>query len=315
MVAFAPSNGQSAEETLTTLAGLLKRRLRSTDEIGWVDDRRIGALLPSTPAFGASKVAEDVVSIFPQSLAPPVWQIYCYPSDDPPSKVPWEIGASEPGVFPDQASVDPVRPLEAFFLAPMPVWKRCMDVVGSSLGLVLLSPLFLLVAAGVKVTSPGPVFFKHMRSGRGGKPFVIYKFRSMLDGAEKHRDGLKRLNEQDGPAFKIKADPRVTPLGRFLRKTSIDELPQLWNVLRGEMSLVGPRPLPCDESDACEGWHRRRLEATPGLTCIWQVSGRSKVSFNEWARMDIRYRQKRTLWHDIRLLARTVLVVFRGNAW
>src|SRR5262249_40417169 len=154
-------------------------------------------------------------------------------------------------------------------------------------------PVLLLVALAIKLTSPGPVFFKQLRAGRGNKPFWMYKFRTMHVGADLIKDQLRAQSEQDGPAFKIKNDPRIHKLGRLLRITSLDELPQLWNVLCGDMSLVGPRPLPCQESDGCLGWQRRRLDVTPGLTCIWQVWGRSRVSFNEWVRMDIEYIARR----------------------
>jgi lipopolysaccharide/colanic/teichoic acid biosynthesis glycosyltransferase len=143
----------------------------------------------------------------------------------------------------------------------------------------------------------------------------MFKFRTMVVGAEELKQDLLALNEQDGPAFKITHDPRGTRIGRFLRCTTIDELPQLWNVLRGDMSLVGPRPLPCAESDACLPWQRRRLHVTPGMTCIWQVSGRSQVSFAEWVRMDLRYIRSLTLGHDLKLLAQTVpAVILRKGA-
>jgi lipopolysaccharide/colanic/teichoic acid biosynthesis glycosyltransferase len=164
-------------------------------------------------------------------------------------------------------------------------------------------------AATIKLTSKGPVLFAQKRAGLGGKPFKIYKFRTMVVDAEALKAKLKAQNEQDGPAFKIKDDPRVTKVGKFLRKTSIDELPQLWNVLIGDMTLVGPRPLPVNESDACEGWQRRRLDVTPGLTCIWQVKGRSRVSFAEWVRMDVAYIRRRTFWHDVTILAQTIPAV------
>jgi lipopolysaccharide/colanic/teichoic acid biosynthesis glycosyltransferase len=137
----------------------------------------------------------------------------------------------------------------------------------------------------------------------------MYKLRTMHTGAEARKRELLAANEQDGPAFKMKNDPRVTPLGRFLRRTSIDELPQLWNVLIGDMSLVGPRPLPCDESSACTPWQRNRLDVTPGLTCIWQVKGRSRVSFDDWVRMDMQYLQRAGLLFDLKLLVQTVYVV------
>ena len=148
--------------------------------------------------------------------------------------------------------------------------------------------------------------FLQKRAGLGGRPFTIYKFRTMVVDAEAKKAALRAISEQDGPAFKLKHDPRVTAVGRFLRETSLDELPQLWNVVKGDMSLVGPRPLPVEESEKCATWHRRRLDVTPGLTCIWQVKGRSKVSFAEWIRMDRTYIGKRSLWQDLKLMVMTV---------
>ncbi len=175
-----------------------------------------------------------------------------------------------------------------------------------SIALLLLAPLFAIVALAIKATSRGPVFFRQKRSGLGGKEFVMLKFRSMVADAETRKRQLLAMNEQDGPAFKLKNDPRVTRIGRFLRRTSIDELPQLWNVLGGDMSLVGPRPLPCDEAQSCRGWLRQRLDVTPGLTCIWQVHGRSRVSFADWVRMDVQYIRFRSLGRDMKLLLQTV---------
>jgi lipopolysaccharide/colanic/teichoic acid biosynthesis glycosyltransferase len=191
----------------------------------------------------------------------------------------------------------------------MPVWKRMLDVMGAAAGLLVLLPVFAAVAVAVKLCSPGPVFFRQRRSGCGGRPFVMYKFRTMLANAEAYKAALLAFNEQDGPAFKILEDPRVTSVGRILRRTSLDELPQLWNVLKGDMSLVGPRPLPCEETNACESWHRRRLNVTPGLTCIWQVKGRSLVSFAEWVRMDLQYIRSLSMWQDVKLLLLTVPAV------
>ena len=181
----------------------------------------------------------------------------------------------------------PVGSLQELLVRRMPLWKRAIDFVGAAFGLLLLSPLFMTVAAAIKLTSPGPVVFKQRRAGLGGRPFTIYKFRTMCVDAEAKKKALRALSEQDGPAFKLTHDPRVTRIGRILRKTSIDELPQLWNVLKGDMSLVGPRPLPVDESEGCEQWQKRRLDVTPGLTCIWQIKGRSEVTFAEWVRMDV----------------------------
>ncbi len=202
-----------------------------------------------------------------------------------------------------------VHRLEMLLVRPLPLWKRTLDVLGAAVGLVIAAPVMAAAALAIKLTSKGPVVFRQNRAGLGGKPFTIYKFRTMVVDAEAKKVQLKAKNEQDGPAFKIKDDPRVTRVGKLLRKTSIDELPQLWNVLKGDMTLVGPRPLPVSESEACEGWQRRRLDVTPGLTCIWQVKGRSRVSFAEWVRMDVAYIRRRTLFNDLRILAQTIPAV------
>jgi lipopolysaccharide/colanic/teichoic acid biosynthesis glycosyltransferase len=192
---------------------------------------------------------------------------------------------------------------------PMPWWKRAIDVIGAIVGLLVLSPILIVAAIGIKVTSPGPAIFKQKRSGLGGKPFMIYKFRTMVKGAEAKRKELEALNEQDGPAFKLENDPRLTRIGRFLRKTSIDELPQLYNVIKGDMSLVGPRPLPCNESEGCLPWQRHRLNVTPGLTCIWQIKGRSRVAFDEWVRMDMAYIGRRGFIKDLQIIFATIPAV------
>jgi lipopolysaccharide/colanic/teichoic acid biosynthesis glycosyltransferase len=192
------------------------------------------------------------------------------------------------------------------FVRPMSRLKRAVDIFGASLGILTLLPLLPFIALAIKLTSRGPVFFTQWRSGRGGRPFRMWKFRTMVADAEARKAELMALNEQDGPAFKIKRDPRITTVGRFLRMTSIDELPQLWNVLKGEMSLVGPRPLPCGEADKCSPWQRRRLDVTPGLTCIWQVKGRSVVSFDDWVRMDLQYIDGQSVGEDLKLILMTV---------
>jgi lipopolysaccharide/colanic/teichoic acid biosynthesis glycosyltransferase len=202
-----------------------------------------------------------------------------------------------------------VQPLHALLVRRMPAWKRAIDLVGAAVGLFILAPLFAAVALAIKFTSPGPVVFTQKRSGLGGRTFTIYKFRTMCADAEARKQALRKLSEQDGPAFKLTHDPRVTRVGRLLRKTSVDELPQLWNVLKGDMSLVGPRPLPVDEAAGCEGWQKRRLDVTPGLTCIWQIEGRSEVSFAEWVRMDVKYMRRLTLLHDLSILFKTVPAV------
>jgi exopolysaccharide biosynthesis polyprenyl glycosylphosphotransferase len=189
--------------------------------------------------------------------------------------------------------------------------KRAMDITGAAAGLLVLSPLLLLIALAIKLTSPGPVFFLQPRVGRANRVFRMWKFRTMVQGAHRMQAELAHLNEMEGGAmFKIADDPRVTPVGRILRRASIDELPQLWNVLRGEMSLVGPRPLVPAENDHVIGWHRTRLDLTPGLTGPWQVMGRNAIPFQEMVKLDYLYVTNWSLWSDVRLILRTLPVVF-----
>jgi len=211
------------------------------------------------------------------------------------------------------------QPILVFSTAPEASWqgvlKQVCDYVGAALLLVLSSPVLLAVALLVKVSSPGPVFFRQQRSGLNGRPFTLYKFRTMVSNAEQLKHELAALNEMTGPVFKVTNDPRVTPVGRVLRKFSIDEFPQLFNVLRGQMSLVGPRPLPVDEVRRFHDLaHRRRLSVKPGLTCLWQISGRNNVKdFRDWVRLDLEYIDNWSLWLDFKILCRTVPVVLVGT--
>ena len=191
------------------------------------------------------------------------------------------------------------------------VTKRLIDIVGSLCGIILLSPLFLIVAILIKLEDPkGKVFFAQERNGKYPKTFKMYKFRSMVHNAEELLKDLMDRNEQTGPVFKINDDPRITKVGKFIRKTSIDELPQLFNVLKGDMSLVGPRPPIPHEVDQYNSYQMQRLAVKPGLTCIWQVSGRNNIGFDEWVEMDIEYIKSRSLWLDIKLIFKTVGVLF-----
>jgi lipopolysaccharide/colanic/teichoic acid biosynthesis glycosyltransferase len=203
----------------------------------------------------------------------------------------------------------PVHAMSELFAEPLPLWKRALDVAAATTALIVTSPLMIGAALAIRLSSPGPVIFKQKRTGLGGQTFLIYKFRTMCIDAEKKQQHLRAISEQDGPAFKLTNDPRVFPVGRFLRKTSIDELPQLFNVLKGDMTLVGPRPLPVHEADACKQWQQRRHDVTPGLTCIWQVEGRSRVKFEEWMRMDMRYARRRNLLKDLTLVFKTIPAV------
>lgn len=189
------------------------------------------------------------------------------------------------------------------------LFKRLIDASLSLVILIILSPLLLLVAILIKLTSPGPVLFVQTRVGMNQRRFKLYKFRSMVANAEERKSALLHLNERDGPAFKIENDPRITPLGRFLRKTSIDELPQLFNVLTGEMSLVGPRPPLPEEVEKYEWLFRKRLSVKPGITCIWQISGRNSVSFERWMEMDHEYIENWSVWFDLKILLKTIPAV------
>jgi exopolysaccharide biosynthesis polyprenyl glycosylphosphotransferase len=210
------------------------------------------------------------------------------------------------------------RPVMVFRSAPEVSWqgmvKQMMDFACAALMLVVLAPLFALVAVLIRWSSPGPVFFKQTRAGLNGQPFIMYKFRTMVTDAEQKKDELAKFNEMSGPVFKMTNDPRIIPIGHFLRKYSIDEFPQLYNVLRGDMSLVGPRPLPVAEVDRFDDLaHRRRLSVKPGLTCLWQVKGRNQVTdFKDWVRLDLEYIDHWSLWLDCKILLRTVPAVFAG---
>lgn len=189
--------------------------------------------------------------------------------------------------------------------------KRFVDIVASILGLLILSPVFLIVGILIKIEDGnGPILFKQERVGKDGKKFFMYKFRSMVANAEELKLTLLSKNEAEGPVFKIKDDPRITRIGKFIRKTSIDELPQLVNVFKGEMSLVGPRPPLPQEVDQYSNYEKQRLIVTPGLTCYWQVGGRSSIGFAEWIELDLKYIEERSLILDFKLILKTVLVLF-----
>jgi lipopolysaccharide/colanic/teichoic acid biosynthesis glycosyltransferase len=222
----------------------------------------------------------------------------------------------------DRVEFVPGQALPLFELKP-PVFegvdfaiKRTFDLIGATLLLVLLSPILLLVSLLIKVTSRGPVLYRSVRPGIGGKPFDCVKFRTMVEGADDLQDELEPSNELDGAIFKIKTDPRVTAVGRFLRRWSLDELPQLLNVLRGEMSLVGPRPLPQRDYARLEDWHRKRYLVLPGMTGLWQVSGRSELDFDELVRLDFLYLEHWSVFLDLSILLKTVPAVIRAKgAW
>jgi len=344
--------GSQTPRCVRRLTRALEELSRATDEVGWFDEKRPCAILPATAASGAERFARRISEL--AHGAPNVrWSVYSYPDSRPPhddrgGPPDQEDPGSDPprpggrrvrrmamggsGLSSDESVAvavletrslenDPLlprvraMPVDPLLLDPLPQWKRIMDIIGAIVGLIVFLPLMLLIAATIKLTSRGPVLFKQRRAGLGNRPFTIYKFRTMSVDAEARQAELRPLSQQDGPAFKMAHDPRTTRIGRFLRKTSLDELPQFWNVLMGDMSLVGPRPLPLDEAAECLPWQQQRLLVMPGLTCIWQVRGRSEVQFDEWMRMDMAYIRRRSFLFDVWLLLLTVwAVVLRRGA-
>jgi lipopolysaccharide/colanic/teichoic acid biosynthesis glycosyltransferase len=319
---LTPLDTEHLARDAAELATVLDGRLRLTDEFGWWDSRSIGVLLLDADETKARHVLRDLsrllggriplassVCVYPPSL--PTHPDVSQPGEEPAHEARY-LGLGEV-----RCSAEDTRAatlLHEAWVRPLPAWKRGMDICGAVLGLVALSPIWLLAALAVKLTSPGPLFFRQRRDGLGGKPFTMIKFRTMHVDAEARKAELRPLSEQDGPAFKLGADPRITRVGRYLRRTCIDELPQLWQVLRGEMTLVGPRPLDSEEAKHFTAWQRRRQDVTPGMTCTWQARGGLCVSFNEWMRMDLRYMRRRTLWHDLRLIWATFVAVLRNRA-
>ena len=191
--------------------------------------------------------------------------------------------------------------------------KRSADIALSVLALIILSPVFLITAIAIKMEDGGNCIFRQERSGWNGKVFLMYKFRSMVAEAPSLHQEMLKHNEMDGPVFKMKDDPRVTKVGKFIRKTSIDELPQLLNIIKGEMSIVGPRPLPVYEQEKCNEYQNQRLLVKPGLTCYWQASGRNDIPFSEWIEMDLRYIEEASVWTDFKILVKTFGAVLSGN--
>jgi exopolysaccharide biosynthesis polyprenyl glycosylphosphotransferase len=219
----------------------------------------------------------------------------------------------------DRAEFMPGQTVPLFTLRP-PVFegidyalKRTFDLVLSTVGLALISPILLVIAIAVKLSSPGPAIYRSVRPGIGGKPFDCFKFRTMREHGDQLQDDLESLNEKSGALFKIRDDPRLTRVGRFLRRFSLDELPQLVNVVRGEMSLVGPRPLPMRDYERLEEWHKKRYLVLPGVTGLWQVSGRAELDFDDLVRLDFYYLERWSVFLDLSILLKTIPAVLRGR--
>ncbi len=213
----------------------------------------------------------------------------------------------------NESSVSASSPTVEIHPIPYHSYKRMMDILVSGVALILFSPIFLTVAIAIKLTSKGPLLFKQTRVGLGGRHFTCLKFRSMIVNADEMKADLEHLNEATGPVFKIKNDPRMTPIGKFIRKASLDELPQLWNVFVGDMSIVGPRPAVPIEVEKYGQREFNRLAVRPGITCIWQISGRSNLSFEEWMELDLKYIENMSFWGDIKIVWQTVPAVLTGR--
>lgn len=347
-----PINGMSQTKQMRLVAKALHHKLRMTDEKGLLLKGGLGVMLPMTNVFGARKVQQTIVDACELIGIQIDASIFTYGSSetfergvkndnrdlhDSDSDFGLECrtqasihAASHVIMKPHARAIraDGDSQLRSVgsaelnhhstvstthFCPQYPKWKRATDVVGSLIGLLFAGPVILTAAIAIKATSKGPVFFRQMRTGQFGNPFVMYKLRTMVVDAEELKAKLHALNERDGPAFKIKNDPRVTLVGKFLRSTGIDELPQLWNILIGNMAIVGPRPLPCHEDAQCKTWQRRRLDTKPGLTCVWQISKSRDISFEDWMRMDLQYSRKRSVRSDVSLVFKTVMAVFLGR--
>jgi exopolysaccharide biosynthesis polyprenyl glycosylphosphotransferase len=312
-------------KTLDKILGALSLSTRETDTTGWyADGCVIGVVFTEIGADSSNSVPSTIIARVTDTLRSSLmWEqfnqlnisFHIFPED-------WDLDAndrpSNPTLYPDLSQRDQARKI-------FRTMKRMMDIVGSLLALMLLAPAFLLIALAIKMTSEGPVFFRQRRMGQYGKSFVFLKFRSMYVNSDAgvHREYVKQLiagkatKHSDGNGdgvYKLTKDSRVTRVGSFLRKTSLDEIPQFFNVLKGEMSLVGPRPPVPYEVEAYDIWHRRRLlEAKPGITGLWQVCGRSRVKFDDMVRLDLQYARTWSPWMDIKILARTPGAVVLGE--
>lgn len=313
-------------EAARKLASLLTERVRSTDNVGWLEDGRLAVVLPHTSAEGAWLFVSTVRKGIPEASPHPECTVYSYPTlwidgksgktgDAEARRNP---ASARPGAGPEEIrraivlskeSVRPVEELGPYFLERMPAWKRAIDIAGSLFALAVLSPLLAGVALFIKCVSPGPVFFRQERVGFLGRTFTLWKFRTMHVNADPavHRQYLHDLIHRETEMKKLDAgyDRRIIPFGGVIRASGIDELPQLLNVLRGEMSLIGPRPCIPYEAKEFEVWQRRRFDALPGLTGLWQVNGKNRTTFKQMMRYDIGYARRRTLPLDLLIFLKT----------
>jgi lipopolysaccharide/colanic/teichoic acid biosynthesis glycosyltransferase len=329
LLVFEPGNSNRHPTNGFALADILINRVRPTDQVGWFKKAGLAVVLPSTTYEGAVKLADDVCQqIEIQKQKPPTFKVYTYPAGklDKMDKKLKDLLIEKNECLIQELSEIQERDIHVghckhltnssapLFLKPLPVWKRGIDILGSLFGLLLLSPLFLAIAVILKIVSPGPVFFTQQRIGYLGRPFTMFKFRTMKVNADAtlHENHVTELIQNGKPLEKMDGqDPRIFPFGKFMRLTGMDELPQLIHILRGEMSLVGPRPeLPCS-IQYCEPWQSRRFETKPGLSGLWQISGKTTTTFTEMMRLDISYVNKRSFWLDLVILLKTLPTILR----
>lgn len=331
-----------SQGSLSKLARILIRNVRHTDPVGWFGSGQFGVLLVDTSEMGGRHVIDRLDELLSSPGYSVEMTLRVHDPDgfgdanrEGDSQGDTEERAdnfNEPADEFNQRAEDAHKPekvrLGGEQLVAQPAqnpfdfsvhfsgrFKRMVDIAGAALGLLIFGPAILIACVLVRLTSPGPAIFRQIREGRGGKPFTLYKIRTMCQAAESMQHLLLQQSHRDGPAFKIQNDPRVTRIGRLFRAACIDELPQLWNVLIGDMSLVGPRPLPMNESRACRGWYRRRLDLKPGLTCYWQIDKANVASFEQWMRLDVRYVNESSFLTDLGLIVKTIRVplTMRGN--
>lgn len=330
LVVFNVGAEQGENSLLATLSQVLKQRMRATDEVGWLESGRLGVLLYNTSGEGGYQFAQQVGELVAPH-APPKYTVYIYPSDKGlhqlAIKEAQQKRAASANGDNHSESVDDAAPqqgtspgmafqgLESFFKQPTPWWKRSMDVFGSGLGLLLLSPVILPVGLYIKLVSPGPMFFKQKRIGYLGEEFVMWKLRTMHVNVDtsKHQKYLAELiksgDSNNKPMIKLDDAPQLIPHANLIRKSCIDELPQLINVFLGEMSMIGPRPpIPYEVAEYAI-WHRGRFDALPGMTGLWQVSGKNRLTFNQMVRLDIEYARRQSFWLDMVILLRTPMAI------
>ncbi len=327
-VIFEVAKSKNFGTLIRYLSYILSQRVRCYDGIGWIDKHRLGVILPDTSSEGARKLADDVCkAIIPKSIHPQ-YSIYTYPShwingnngnngdnadnggtprgrDNDSSQHPKAKNAKDSESF--------LKEMNSLLSNQMPLWKRVMDIFIGIFVFVILSPVLLLIAIYIKIVSPGPVFFGQERVGYMGDAFTCWKFRTMKVNASisEHKHYFTDLMNNGSPMKKLDSDdPRIIPFGKFMRKTGLDELPQLINVIRGEMSLIGPRPCIPYEALRYQNWQHKRFDAVPGLTGLWQVNGKNRTTFNEMMRFDIKYARKKSIWLDLKIILKTIPAIY-----